>query len=460
MFHRLRESLVLLLIGLLPFNALLVTAGTKLIAGPGNAPLTVLALWKEVLLAVILIIAFAEWISDRDEGGSRWRFDDIDLLIFGLVVLSVIISAINHVPPKEYAFGFKYDFVPLIAFFTLRRVSWSEKFLKNVSAVLILAGVIVAVYGMFTLFLPERFFYALGYSDLHSLYLPDKPLAAFQYLESGGWRRMQSVMSGPNQLGIWLLIPLSVSLIWVSRRNVARCSLLVARCGTPWRVLTGVIGLAILLTFSRSAWIGAAAIMVAVFKSANKIKFASFHVFTFAGLLLIAGVLIKPDALVRLSSSRGHLVRPLEAVMAIWEHPFGQGLGSAGPASNRVSDTCVRLRPQDDPSWANDRSDLCVFLGSTQVQPVDRVCKCPNLPENWYLQIGVELGAVGFVMFITLVCFVLRKLKMSQNSPVFLAFLGVSIAALFLHAWEDSAVAYTVWMLVAGMGVKKRVEGE
>jgi hypothetical protein len=30
-----------------------------------------------------------------------------------------------------------------------------------------------------------------------------------------------------------------------------------------------------------------------------------------------------------------------------------------------------------------------------------------------------------------------------------LAFLGISIAAIFLHAWEDSAVAWTVWLLVA-----------
>jgi len=30
-----------------------------------------------------------------------------------------------------------------------------------------------------------------------------------------------------------------------------------------------------------------------------------------------------------------------------------------------------------------------------------------------------------------------------------LAFLGVGIGALFLHAWEDAAVAYTIWILLA-----------
>jgi uncharacterized protein (DUF983 family) len=29
-----------------------------------------------------------------------------------------------------------------------------------------------------------------------------------------------------------------------------------------------------------------------------------------------------------------------------------------------------------------------------------------------------------------------------------LVFLGIGIASLFLHAWEDAAVAYTLWMLI------------
>ncbi|MBU2213476.1 hypothetical protein KJ996_02460, partial [Patescibacteria group bacterium] len=83
-------------------------------------------------------------------------------------------------------------------------------------------------------------------------------------------------------------------------------------------------------------------------------------------------------------------------------------------------------------------------------QPVGRVCKCPLLPENWYLQIGVELGLIGFAMFVTVIMFVLRALRIrDDNKEIFLIFLGISIAALFLHAWEDSAVAYTVWVMIA-----------
>ena len=73
--QRLRESLTILLLGLLPFHAFLVTTGTNVIAGSGNAPLTMLALWKEALLGVILVLAtleiFDELIKRKTENEKR-----------------------------------------------------------------------------------------------------------------------------------------------------------------------------------------------------------------------------------------------------------------------------------------------------------------------------------------------------------------------------------------------------
>jgi hypothetical protein len=167
----------------------------------------------------------------------------------------------------------------------------------------------------------------------------------------------------------------------------------------------------------------------------------------------------------------------MEAISIMSDHPFGLGLGTAGPASNRGTDTCVHLLPQDDPAWAKPISNLCVFLGTVQVQPTDRACNCPLLTENWYLQWGVEMGWVGLLLSLVLAGIVFVRLKRlatsderlaSLSSPtlpatryplpispfqlfafsIFLVFLGLSVAALFLHAWEDAAVAYTVWIIL------------
>jgi hypothetical protein len=181
MLQTLRERLVLILIALLPLHAFLVTVATKLIAGPGNAPLAFLALWKETVLGVVLVIALLEVVKRAARSGQRvasfLRIDWIDACIVSLLILSILLALGDYsLLATRYSLGFKYDFVPLVAFFVLRRVSWSDAFQEQIVTVLLAVGWIVAGYGIVSFFLPQSFFTALGYSDLHSLYLPDEPI--------------------------------------------------------------------------------------------------------------------------------------------------------------------------------------------------------------------------------------------------------------------------------------------
>jgi O-antigen ligase len=221
-------------------------------------------------------------------------------------------------------------------------------------------------------------------------------------------------------------------------------------------LIVTALGLALALTLSRSAWIAAAVItvvaLVRFFPRGVGMKLA-VYVGVPAIFLLTLLTFFYPQIILRAASSQDHLDRPIAALQRMVEHPFGAGLGAAGPASNRVSDACVHLPENADASWAADRPELCVFAGDEQVQPADRACNCPFLPENWYLQIGVELGWLGFVLFVALIVFSLLRLRKERHQALteglFLAVLGVSVAAVALHAWEDSAVAYTAWMLLA-----------
>ncbi|NOS67826.1 MAG: hypothetical protein HOO67_05705 [Candidatus Peribacteraceae bacterium] len=441
MLRRFREFLTLFFISLLPFHALFVTAGTKLLLGPGHAPMPMLAVWKEGLLALICLIAFVEILRRITNYELRItniiRCDLIDCLILALLALALFL------PKTNFLFGFKYDFIPLIAFMILRRVEWSDHFKVRAESALLIVGGIVALYGIITFFLPEQFFYALGYSDAHSLYLPDGPLAAVQQISGTGIRRIQSTMSGPNQLGIWLLIPWSIGVVHLVRRKNALLEI--------YAVCTAVIGLGIILTFSRSAWIAAAVIgCVALYRVYARTMLTP-KLFG-AAWLLIFGVIIaawlSPAVFVRSISLAGHIERPLQAINVIKNNPLGLGLGSAGPAANRTHDVCVFLSEGDDASWAAINTDLCVFAGKTQVT-TGRACDCPLIPENWYLQIGAELGMAGFLLYLALIGSIFWRLR--KIDVAFLMFLGIGIAALFLHAWEDAAVAYTGWIIIAGI---------
>lgn len=464
MIASIRERLTLVLVALLPFHALLVTVFTKLIAGSGHAPLSWLALWKEGVLGVILGLALVKIVASSRQAASGKRqivsFDNIDFLIVALALLSLPVTAVGHGDWKLFLFGFKYDFVSLLAFLLLRRAEWSVWFGERLRQVIVCSGLAAATYGIVSFFLPAVFFQWLGYSDLHSIYMPGGPLPAFQHIEGLGLRRIQGAFSGPNQFGIWLLLPWSVLLVsflkrFKPARLIARTILTklhLVRAVVPWWTIGGIflVAAAIILTFSRAAWLAAFVVTLLgvwrliPFKAARKIMLGVLGAGALIGIMLI---LLAPSVMVRLSSSQGHVARPIEAAKAMVREPFGYGLGAAGPASNRVSDACVYLEEGDDPSWASDRPDLCVFVGAKQVQPIERVCHCPFLPENWYLQIGVELGIAGLILFLLLIIGMLKGLL--SYPDVFLPFLGISIAAIFLHAWEDSAVAYTAWVFAA-----------
>ncbi len=463
MLQRFREWLSLALMVLLPFHAFAITVLTKLITGPGHAPLSSIAIWKEILLGVIILLAGVEILLRTKESRKWGKVDSIDGVIIALMILAFVISGLQS-PFSLFntLFGFKYDFFPMLALLVLRRVPWSPWFRDRAPRCILWVGAVVSLYGIATFFLPDSFFYWLGYSDLHSLYVAKQPIAAFQQIGGTSLRRIQSTFSGPNQFGVWLLLPIGIALRYELRAlNLVQKSIVHIVCRLPL--------LALLLTFCRAAWIGVFGMIL--FSLYPWIKpritrgrfLASIFLF---GLLLFGALVSFPDTLLRLSSTRGHIERPIQALQKMVAHPFGLGLGSAGPTTNRSSDTCVMLRPEDDPEWAEAHPNLCVFLGDTQVQPTNRACLCPFLPESWYLQIGVELGWIGLFLYLCLMVFLFRRLyalrienghwiQMSDHTrfylrnSVFYIFFAVSIAAFFLHAWEDSSIAYTVWVLMA-----------
>jgi hypothetical protein len=398
MLASLRERLVVALLVLLPLHAFLVTVATRMIAGPEHAPLGILAAWKEGALILVLALAVLEIATGTEKARrAALRVDALDGLLLAFAALAVAVTLAAGGGARMLLLGARYDLVPLAAFFVLRRAHWSLRFWREAEAVIIAAGCAIAGYGLLTLLLPDGFFAWLGYSPLHSLYLPDGPIAAFQHIGSSALRRIQSTMSGPNQLGMWLLLPWS--LLWVtavSRWSASRTHRLSSR------LVAGVlaVGFAILFTFSRAAWIAAAVIAIATLWRApgHGKRLAAGIAIVIVGI--VAGIaLVRPEIVLRAASSADHVRRPLQAVTRMAAHPLGMGLASAGPASNRVSDACVELPAGSDTAWARPHPELCVFVGGVQAQPADRACSCPFLPENWYLQIGVETGALGFLLF-------------------------------------------------------------
>ncbi|MCK5020940.1 MAG: hypothetical protein KAS32_28255 [Candidatus Peribacteraceae bacterium] len=483
MIQKFRERLILILIILLPFHAFGVTVFTKIIRGNNHAPLPLIAFWKEAIILVVLSIIFLELLFSfrkiKLEGSSHLaslksitNLDILDKLIITFFALAFLVTLFSESSLRAFVFGAKYDLFPLLIFLMLRRVAWSSSFFPRVLKSIVAVGLIVAIYGIVSFFFPMGFFRFLGFSDLHSVYSPNSSLAAFQQIESMGLRRIQSTFSGPNQFGLWLLLPWSAGVFGLTKVWMDRESFFV-RLFSPSRTHNTILvfsiffvlttGTALLLTFSRSAWLAAfiLLIFIIIFQYDGErerrilVRSSGLFIITFVALALLF-----PAVVLRADSTKDHILKPLKGVQSIINNPFGLGLGAAGPASNRVSDACVFLEKGANTSWAVDRPELCVFAGDIQMQPLGRVCSCPFVVENWYLQIGVELGIIGLILFLSIIITLLIKLKRQKGTGVFMvfcAFLGVCLAGMLLHSFEDAAVAYTVWILAGvGLGAKKK----
>ena len=485
---------------MLPFHAFGITSVNHFFLEVGTPAPVFLKMWKEVFILIIFVMIIVlgfigghcvhqkksdtEPVEVEEISGFEKinlliqkcilffkKLDILDVLIIGFTLLSFLISAL-HFPENSLhnvIYGIKYSLFPLWIFFMFRRISEevSQKFFKVFQSLFPVFSGIVIFSGLILFFLAQvipEFFAFFGYSTDHSFHSLFQPLAYCQQISFTEICRAQGVFSGPNQMGAYLIFVVTgifgfcVGVI-TNRLNINQSDV----CNTSLRKIQKIFflilffsGIVLLvLTFSRSAWIGGlgAGMFFLLFYSVGNANFRSLRNKVLTGIVLIPVVCVGLFSLIfpeisdkiinRASSSSQHYELSLEAAKNVIENPFGQGLGTAGAASKYESEA-----------------------GQKEVGII---------PENWYLQIGIEAGFLGMLFWLGIIFVVMKKLvqqndtkknvgnshgcslRDQNNFPLALAasFFGISLMGLFLHSWESSALAYTVWGL-AGVILRKQ----
>ncbi|GAC1387385.1 MAG: hypothetical protein NVS1B7_1400 [Candidatus Saccharimonadales bacterium] len=288
--------------------------------------------------------------------------------------------------------------------------------------ILLYPALIVVVFGLIQAwFLPPRFLEHFGYSLL--------TLLPFQYVDNKPqFLRIQSTLRGANPLGAYLVIiiaALGVLLIRVKHKS--------ARLWVGGFFAASV--LALFYTYSRSAFIGSivsgACIAFALLSKACRKKMIIF------GLVLIVLAPLGLQSFWRSSavqntllhtevSAKNHvnsngqrLQYEKQSFKEFINEPLGRGPGTAGPASIR----------NNHPG---------------------------RLAENYYLQIGQEVGWVGFGLFLVINILVGRALWVRRSDELalilFASLIGLSFVNLLSHAWADDTLGLLWWGL-AGLAV-------
>jgi hypothetical protein len=414
---RILSWLTALIIILVPFHAFL-TVWLSSLAGHYTA----LRLWKEFLLVPIVIGSLYLLVRDKTLAKKFLSLKLVWLIAayFVLLLISGIAAAATHnVTSKAMLYGLLVDSRFLVFFLAVlviagRDIWLSERWQKLVLAPAILVAAIAILQYMV---LPYDFLKHFGYGQ--STIFPYETIN-----HNLAHIRVMSTLRGANPLGAYLIIPISLLAVRLFREKRERRDKL---------IVGGGLLLALIFSFSRSAWLGAAlSLLVAAWLSFKTVKVRKTIGWILIGLIIIAAGLsavlrnnlefqnavLHTDKLstARESSNEGHSRAFRLAAKDIIHQPLGAGVGTAGPQSVY----------NDHPA---------------------------RIAENYFLQIGQEAGVLGMLLFIAVCAAVGTMLYARRADPLVLALfaslLGITLVNLLSHAWTDDTLAYVFWGFAA-----------
>lgn len=188
----------------------------------------------------------------------------------------------------------------------------------------------------------------------------------------------------------------------------------------------------IFYTYSRSAMLGVifAYILVLVMSLWSLWRFYRMQLISVIIILWLfmwsVGIIYYDRAMAivgRAGSTQWHSERMVIGFKRVIEHPFGQWLGSAGPAYRHV------MKVTDVPHES--------------IVELDKY----YIPESWYIQQFIEGWFLSGILFLGIIASIFISL-MILNPILGALFAWVSTMNLFLHTFESSTVSLSLFLLV------------
>lgn len=416
------------LIAYLPFHIFIST-----VIGVNIGGLEALKASKDIVIILIALLLLPYCWLNKKIVTKLLTKDYLNILCLVYIGINILFFLINHRDIESAGLGLIYNTRFIILFLLARLLAMAHPSLVNsrkLVRIVVLTSIAVAVVGLLQFFiLPDDFFARLGYSmasgALPWFYIDDKP----DYL------RIMSTMRDPNSLGSYLLIAISILLANIQLKKVTTDN-------SRNKIIVSIIVLvsALLLAFSRSAILGLVVTVVCsgviggrLGKKINSRRIAKYGalfilIMGTTGLIFMKASPRNFKNIVLHADEETVLRDPNElrvdflyrSAKQISRQPLGYGLGSAGLASMKNKQTGV------------------------------------NLTENYYLQLAIEIGVVGLIVFLAVCWLLIKRIYKSfikTKSYIGLAllasFAGLFITNMLAHIWTNETIAITWWSLAA-----------
>lgn len=399
--------LIATILVLLPFHAFFTTW-----LGSNFGHLDLFRIWKELLMIPLAVYALVILWCDKGLArrmASSWLVR-LSLLYIGFFLIFGLVARSSGSANDS---ALLYSWITNLRLVGFMLIVWiisskNQLIIRNWLRIVLAPAAVVVVFGLVQrLCLPADFLRHFGYgpNTIPAVQTVDQKLA---------FRRIQSTLRGSNPLGAYLVVALAA---------------LIAGWRRYWLFILATAG-ALFLTYSRSAWLGAAVVVALLVwyylpRHLRKLALLVVAVAVLAGGGAVWGLrhndavqntFFHSDEKSRssVSSNAARSSAMVNGLRNVWHQPFGQGPGTAGPASVR----------NNHPA---------------------------RIAENYYIQIAQEVGIVGLSLFVAINVLVAKALWQRRSSPLALALLaslvGITLVNMLSHAWSDDTLSLLWWGL-------------
>lgn len=409
-----------LILALVPFHAFLTVWGASF-----GLSYTALRAWSVVVLTVL--VGVVAWWLIRDKALRDWASQSFLVLVIVIfTVLNVLFGIrgvlLGTVEIEAFLLGLLLNLRYLVFFLAvvilMRYSNWSrQRWLR----IVLTSAIIVSAFAVlqYTV-LPHDFLAHFGYGTA--------TIEPFETINNNpDYIRVASTLRGANPLGAYMLVIITLLVAlrpWPQRK-------------TAWSIVLALCLGALVFSFSRSAWLGTlvALLCVVILRLQTRRQWQQAGLVSLGiAILMVTAFFAFQDnrfaqnalyhtddnSTVAVSSNDQRSSALLAGARDVLHNPLGRGVGSAGPAS--VHNTAAPAR----------------------------------LAENYYLQIGQELGWVGLLAYLAVSFAVGFQLWRQRRDPLALgllaAFVGLFVVNMLSHAWADDTLAF-IWWGLAGIAI-------
>lgn len=364
--------------------------------------------------------------------------DQIALILVCIATLYLIIPDRvfgSMSTPSLRLFGLRTAIVPFWAYFLGRTLRYDPQAVRRGMWLLVVVCLGITVFGMLEFFFIPRNVLISGlipYSVLKGGNIASYSNRDFSYIvEYGGieFKRMMSIFLSPLGLAYFLILPVSLALAAQRFRT---------RIGGLWPLpVLFVLFASVILSGTRAviASVLLAAILLHMGKKIQRPVIMVSLAFLFISISPLKSMIIDTVSLED-PSAKAHLFAYVMGIDQVFQHPFGIGLGQAGPNA------------------------IFIKGGEGLYGKVDA-----TVQESLYLTMAVEQGVPTVILFLTFaaaVAWAARRCQRASTDPferawttgVYLATIGFAFASIPTEHWVGFQSAFIYWWF-AGMAVQR-----